>query len=145
MALKFFNIRNKEIRVADTEPMIAGLWSSSDRGPNVQQGQDFGWRLAPEVVVELKRIRQDYQKLMEIAQRYAKPVEDVNEPDILRYISDRTSWEDAPVAQEGDYSDEYAAEIRRLEQQPDPTTPETATTSATTENLTTTTTTIKVK
>lgn len=132
MALKYFNIRSREIRVADTEPMIAALWSSSDRGPNVQQGQDFGWRLAPEVVVEMKRIKSDIMKLQEIAVRYMRPLEDVGERDILQYISDRTPRDSAPIAQEGDYEDEYLAEIRSLETQP------------LEQNLTTTSTTVEV-
>lgn len=115
MPLKFFNIRSKEVRVAESEPMIAALWSSSDRGPNVSQGQDFGWRLAPEVVVELKRIKSNAAKIQEIAVRYNLPIEEVNERAILKYISDKTSINAAPVAEDGDYEDEYRAEVMELE------------------------------
>lgn len=115
MALKFFNIRSGEIRVAETPEMIAAMWSSSDRGPNVNQGQDFGWRLAPEVVVELKRIARNSALLQEIAVRYKRPLEDVGEKEILKYISDKTKAKDAPVAQDGDYEDTYRADIARLE------------------------------
>lgn len=115
MALKFFNIRSREVRVAETPEMIAAMWASSDRGPNANQGQDFGWRLAPEVVVEMRRISRNPAVLQEIAVRYQRPLEDIGEKEVLRYISDRTSTEDAPVAQEGDYEDEYRREISRLE------------------------------
>lgn len=115
MSIKFFNIRSKEVRIAKTEPHITAMWASSDRSPNVTQGQDFGWRLAPEVVVEMKRIKGDPQLLLNIAQMYNRPLEDVGEPEILSYISDKTRDEDAPVAEEADYTDEYQAEIRRLE------------------------------
>jgi hypothetical protein len=115
MAIKFYNIRSKEIRVAETEPMIAAMWGSSDRSPNVLQGQDFGWRLAPEVVVRLKRIKADMRTLERIAVRYAIPLENVDERAILKYISDMTAEAEAPVAQEADYSDDYEAEIRELE------------------------------
>lgn len=115
MALKFLNIRSKEIRVAESAEMIAALWSSSDRGPNANQGQDFGWRLAPEVVVELRRISRNPALIQEIAVRYRKPLEDVGEKEILKYISDKTRASEAPVAQEGDYEDEYRREISRLE------------------------------
>lgn len=114
MAIKFFNIRSKEVRVADDEPKISALWASSDRSPNITQGQDFGWRLAPEVVVELKRIRQDQPLLLDIAKRYNVMLDDVDEKTILQYISDMTDEKDAPIAQEGDYQDEYDAEVRRL-------------------------------
>ena len=116
MPLKFFNIRSKEVRVAETEPMIAALWSSSDRGPNVMQGQDFGWRLAPEVVVELKRIRSNPQRIQDIAVRYNLPIDAVDEKAILKFISDRTALEAAPVAEEGDYEDQYRRDIAELEQ-----------------------------
>jgi len=119
MAIKFFNIRSKEVKVAETEPQLAALWSSSDRGPNVSQGQDFGWRLAPEVVVEMKRIKQDQSKLLEIAGRYNVPYEDLGEKEILQYISDKTDAAKAPLAADADYSDEYNQEIRRLEHQHD--------------------------
>lgn len=115
MAIKFLNIRSKEVRVARSEPHITAMWASSDRSPNVSQGQDFGWRLAPEVVVEMKQIKNDHQILLQIAQMYNRPLEDVGEPEILAYISDKTRDEDAPLADDSDYTDEYQAEIRRLE------------------------------
>lgn len=117
MAIKFFNIRSREVRVADTEPLITAMWASSDHSPNITQGQDFGWRLAPEVVVEMKKIKQDVLILERIAARYNRPLEDVGEPEILQFISDNTQADSAPVAQEADYSDEYDAEIRRLERE----------------------------
>lgn len=117
MALKFYNIRSKETRVADTEPMIAAMWSSSDRSPNASEGQDFGWRLAPEVVVQMKRIKRDNQMLLDLAKRYNVMSDAVDEKLILQYISDQTDSADAPVADDLDYTDEYNDEIRRLERQ----------------------------
>lgn len=117
MAIKFYNIRSKEIRIAESEPHISAMWASSDRSPNAFQGQDFGWRLAPEVVVELKRIKNDPNTLMLIASKINRPLDDVDEKEILSYISSKTSPELAPVAQDADYTDEYNAEIRRLESQ----------------------------
>jgi hypothetical protein len=115
MSIKFLNIRSKEVRVARSEPHITAMWASSDRSPNVSQGQDFGWRLAPEVVVEMKQIKGDQNLMLNIAKMYNRPLEDVGEPEILAYISDKTRDEDAPVADDSDYTDEYQAEIRRLE------------------------------
>lgn len=152
MAIKFYNIRSKETRVAETEPMIAALFNSSDRGPNSNQGQDFGWRLAPEVVVEVRRIRSQRMLMQEIAVRYQLPLDEVDEKAILQYISDKTDAENAPVAQEGDYDDDYHQEIRNLERQRQeeeaakaaPAQPDTATTTSTTEPAPTTTTTTTV-
>ena len=115
MSIKYFNIRSKQVAIAETEPHIAAMWASSDRSPNITQGQDFGWRLAPEVVIQLKKTRQDAGKLREIAVTYGIMPDSVGEPEILRFISDHTQSENAPVAQDGDYSDEYDQEIRRLE------------------------------
>jgi hypothetical protein len=152
MPIAFFNIRSKETVTAETEPQISALWASSDRSPNITQGQDFGWRLAPAVVVEMKRIKQDYARLQEIASRYRISVEDIDEKAILQYISDTTTREAAPVADDTDYSDEYNDEIRRLQLEADAertaalersTAPVTTTT--TTEAPTTTTTTTKAK
>lgn len=137
MAIKFLNIRSREVRVAETEPLITAMWASSDRSPNVTQGQDFGWRLAPEVVVEMKQIKNSFTKLQEIAVKYGIPLDAVGEPEILNYISDKTSPADAKVADEGDYTDEYDQEIRRLELE-ERTAAETAmptTTTTTTESL----------
>lgn len=114
MAIRFFNIRSGEEAVAETEPHISAMWASSDHSPNITQGQDFGWRMAPEVIVEMKEIKQDPIKLQEIAVRLNKPFEDVNEPDILTYISSKTAAQAAPVASGDDYQDMYDQEVRRL-------------------------------
>lgn len=113
--IKFFNIRSKEVRVAETEPLIAALWASSDHSPNITQGQDFGWRLAPEVVVEMKRIKQDWNTLTDIAKRIGKNVDEVTEPDILDFISHTNQAAQNAIAKDQDYTDEYNEEIRRLE------------------------------
>lgn len=131
MAIKFVNVHSKETRVAETEPMIAAMWSSSDRSPNITQGQDFGWRLAPEVVVEMERISRDPQMLERIAARTNRPLEDIKEPDILKYISDKTAPENAPQPNADDGLDEYQAEIRRLRQQEGFLEPDTTTTTTT--------------
>lgn len=147
MPIKFFNIRSKEVLTAETEPQIAALWASSDHSPNITQGQDFGWRLAPAVVVEMKKIKQDYDLLTSIAHRYNMATEDVNETTILQYISDHTTMQNAAVAGDGDFTDEYEMEIRRLERQdrevnePTQVTVETVTTTTEVPKTTTTTTT----
>lgn len=117
MAIKFKNIRNNEVRVAETEPLIAALFNSSDKGPNALVGQDFGWRLAPEVVVEMRRIMADEMILERLAARFKKPLDEINQIDVLAYISEKTRTKDAPVAQAGDYEDDYRAEIARLEKE----------------------------
>lgn len=116
MAIRFFNIRSGEEAVAESEPHISAMWASSDHSPNITQGQDFGWRMAPEVVVEMKEIKQDPVVLQQIATRINKSIEDVNEPDILTYISAKYDAANAPVAGEDDYTDMYDQEVRRATQ-----------------------------
>lgn len=113
MAIKFFNIRSKEVQVAESEPHIAAMWNSSDHSPNVTQGQDFGWRLAPEVLVQMREISNDPDLVEKIARRINKSMDEVTEPDVLMYISSQTDPARAPVATIGDYQDEYDEEVRR--------------------------------
>lgn len=117
MAIRFFNIRSGEEAVAETEPHISAMWASSDHSPNISQGQDFGWRMAPAVLVEMKEIKQNPLKLQELASKFGKPLEDINEPDILTYISSKTAAVDAPIADGDDYQDMYDQEVRRLTQE----------------------------
>lgn len=119
MALKWVNIRTGEKVVAETEEQIAALWASSDHSPNITQGQDFGWRLSPEVAVELKRIKQDLGKLEQIASRVRVPFEDLKEYDILHYISNRTRLEEAPQPETDQFQDDYDNEIRQLTREGD--------------------------
>lgn len=118
MSILWFNIKSKEVRVAESEPMISAMYNSSDMGANSHQGQDFGWRLHPEVAVKVRGIKTDPKKLESIATRYAIPIEDVDDKRILAYISDTNrsaGVEDRTLA---DFEDEYREEIRRLEASP---------------------------
>lgn len=115
MPIRFFNIRSGEEVVAENEPQIAALWGSSDRSPNANQGQDMGWRFAPEVVVEMRDIMSDPAKIQEIANRFRMMYEDITETDVLTWISNKTELTAAPVATTNDYAEDYADQIRRLE------------------------------
>lgn len=115
--IKFVNIKSGEVAVAENEPHIAALWSSSDHSPNITQGQDFGWRLAPEIVVELKTIKQDVVQLSQLAARIGKPMDDITEPDILAFISTKYDAANAPIAHTEDYQDAYDQEVRRRMQE----------------------------
>lgn len=102
--------------MANTEPMISAMFNSGDLGPNANHGQDFGWRLAPEVVLQMRRIKKDQDILEKIASRMKKLFEELTDTDVLMYISSQTSVEEAPVGMEDDFEDEYNAEIKRLGQ-----------------------------
>lgn len=116
MAVKFFNVYSRETRVCETEPMIAAFWGSSDRSPNVTQGQDRGWRLAPETVVEIRRIQADPAALQTVALTYRLPLENITESDILTYISEKSDPKTSGMDQtRQDFTKEYEDEIRELE------------------------------
>lgn len=115
MAIKWFNIRTGLTTVTEQEPQTAALLASSDHSPNITQGQDFGWRLAPEVVVEMKKIKQHMPTLQQIATRFNKMLEDISESDILTYISNRTALEEAPVAEVDQYADDYDLQVKAAE------------------------------
>lgn len=121
MPLKWFNIKSGETLVAETAEHIAALWASSDRSPNITQGEDRGWRLAPAVKVEMEKIMGDRSELEHLASIFRKSVEDLGESDILAYISNKTELEAAPVAKVSDYQDEYDAQVRKLEGKDSPT------------------------
>lgn len=112
--IRFFNIRSGEEVIAETEPQISAMWFSSDKGPNVNQGQDFGWRLAPEVVVEMDAIMRDQHKLQDIANRFRMMLEDIRDTDVLTWISNNTDPAHAPIADMTDYTDEYNERIKKL-------------------------------
>lgn len=114
--LKFYNIKSGETRVAETEPMISAFWGSSDRGPNAMNGQDFGWRLAPETVVEVRRLQADPEAIRNIAIGQGIIPESVSESDILKYISDRADKSVTGMDQtEEDFKAKYEAEISAIE------------------------------
>jgi hypothetical protein len=117
MSIKFFNVKSGETREASTEPMIAAFWSSSDLGPNIQQGQDFGWRLAPETAVEIKRIKKNHSLLRDIAQRYQVLPENITDSIVLKFMADRDALavqEEVEASQ--DFTDEYTSAVKELEQ-----------------------------
>lgn len=115
MAIKFYNVKTKETRVADTEPMVSAFYNSSDLGPNARVGQDMGWRLAPEVVVRIKKLKQDENLMVRIASNFAIPRENLTDTDILFYISEEDRRASEQKAQDEDHTDEYEQEIRDLE------------------------------
>jgi len=113
--IKFYNIRSGESRVALGEPHIAALWASSDRSPNITQGQDFGWRLSPETVVEMQRIMKDPRQMESIAVQAGIIPDNVTETDVLNHISNREDKKSQGMqTAQSDFLSEYEAEIKRL-------------------------------
>lgn len=115
MALKFVNVKSGEERLCHTEPMIAAHLNSSDRNPNANQGQDMGWRIAPETVIELERIKGSPQELQTIAATFGMLIENVSESDILYYISQRKDKRNTgEQSTKEDFNRKYEDDIRKL-------------------------------
>lgn len=119
MALKFFNIRTGETVTAEEEPQIAALLESSDRSTNITQGQDFGWRLAPEVVAQLEGLKRDNLALERIAHSFKKEIGELTESDLIFYLSRDVPEYMAPTASDADYADAYSDALRKYQKEAD--------------------------
>lgn len=115
MAIMFYNIKSGERRLCETEPMISAHFNSSDRNPNAHQGQDMGWRLAPETVIEMERISQDPSSMHQIATSFGIPTDDLSQTDVLNWISRQSNRQNTGASvPKGDLEREYQADINRL-------------------------------
>lgn len=114
--IKFYNIRSGETRVAEGEPHIAALWACSDRSPNITQGQDFGWRLAPETVVEMQNIMRSPRQMESIAVQAGIIPDNITESDVLAWIANKEDKKAQGMETSNeDFKSKYEAEIARLQ------------------------------
>lgn len=118
MAIKFVNIRSGETRVVDTEPMLAAFYNSSNMGPNSHEGQDFGWRLAPETIARMREIRRDQRLLDHIKSTYLL-ADEVKDTDILRYVSEEEARKQSESSEgnEALHARKYEDDVRAIEDQ----------------------------
>lgn len=97
---------------------MAAYLNASDLSPNAGiRGQDFGWRLAPEVIAEMETVRQDYDSLERISKRIGIGIDDIRDFHILGYVADRSFAEDAKAARvnlptSSDLEDDYRARVK---------------------------------
>lgn len=59
----FYSVETGETRYAVLDAQIQGYINSSDLGINASRGQDFGWRLSPEWVKQVRAFRADENKM----------------------------------------------------------------------------------
>lgn len=126
--MKFVNVKTGESVTFTAEQdagsrqaHIAAYLNSSDMSPNALKGQDFGWRLDPEVKSELERIRSDASVLDEIGRRIGVAIDDIRDFHIVDYIADREFTRAAVAQREATattkYEEEYEARLKQLRQQ----------------------------
>lgn len=85
-----------EQEVASRSAQMAAFLNSSDLSPNAgQRGQDFGWRLAPEVIAEMDAARQDVEILEKLSRRIGIGMDDIRDYHILSYVADKDFAKDA--------------------------------------------------
>lgn len=103
---------------------MAAYLNSSNLSPNALKGQDFGWRLAPEIVAEMDRIKTDMQALDTISRRVGVGIDDVRDFHILNYIAEQDFAADALKARAGQNSSvfeaSYEERLRKLREGSEP-------------------------
>jgi hypothetical protein len=115
--IKFENKRTGEVAIFTGEQEVnmrnahmAAYLNSSDMGPNSGvRGQDFGWRLSPEVVVSMDEVRGDYEALDTISRKLGVPIDGIKDFHILSYVADKEFAKDAMEAR-AEVLDDSAAE-----------------------------------
>lgn len=97
---------------------MAAYLNASDLSPNAGvRGQDFGWRLAPEVIAEMDEVREDYDTLERISKRLGVGIDDIRDFHILSYVADRSFAQDAKNARvnqptSSELEDDYRARVK---------------------------------
>lgn len=105
---------------------MAAYLNASDLSPNAGvRGQDFGWRLAPEVIAEMEAVRGDFELLDRISRRIGIGIDDIRDFHILSYVADRSFAEDAKRARVNvptstDLEDDYRARVKAAKQGSNP-------------------------
>jgi hypothetical protein len=103
-----------ETRVASSVEHIAAFFNSSDEGPNAKNKQDFGWRLAPEDLIELEDLKNDPNVMERIAATYQIPAEDVADYNVLKFMASKrfSAVKNGTRGEMKDYENDYSRRVR---------------------------------
>lgn len=106
-----------EMDPASRQAHMAAYLNSSDLSPNAGvRGQDFGWRLAPEVVAEMTAVRQDYETMENISKRIGVPIDEIKDFHVLNYVAEKDFAKDAmkarTVSVSPAFEDDYRARVK---------------------------------
>lgn len=82
--IEFFNIKSGETHYCRLEATIQAYINSSDMGINASRGQDFGWRLAPSWVQEVRNFRKDENKMANLGAKLR--LEEDESPTLIQVI-----------------------------------------------------------
>jgi len=103
-----------ETRTVGTVEHIAAFFNSSDEGPNAKNKQDFGWRLAPEDLIELEDLKNDPVIMDRIASAYQIPAEDVADYNVLKFMAAKrfSVVKNDTRGEMKDYQNDYSRRVR---------------------------------
>lgn len=122
--ISFVNIYSNERVSTDDPHHIAAFINSSDLGTNASKGQDFGWRLAPEVVVKIEDMSQNMDILEKISRAKGIGVEDISTIHLVQYISEldriNAAKKERQAEREPAHKKDYEAEIEALRNRNNP-------------------------
>ena len=85
--IEFVNIHTGERRQLDRPHQIGAYINSSDLHVNSSKGQDFGWRLSEDIIVKVDEMREDIDKLEDIAKRIGVPTDELTTIHLVQQIS----------------------------------------------------------
>lgn len=115
--ITFFNIKTGERKALTRPHQIGAYLNSSDLSVNANFGQDFGWRLAPEVIIKIDEFRADPRILEDIARRIGVDISELTVIHLVQHISYLDDMGQKIEAQREElvpkYQSEYEADIAR--------------------------------
>lgn len=85
--ISFYNVASGEEIQLDDPAMIAAFVNSSNMGKNSNAGQDFKWRISPELMAKVDEYSVDTTKLEEISKRLGVPFDALDVTHILSQIA----------------------------------------------------------
>lgn len=122
MQIKFVNIKSgEEVSFEGTadrnlrSAQIDSYVNSSNMGVNANKGQDFAWRLDPEVAAEFDEIKADFSRLETISKAIGVTPENVTDGQILSYMVSvelsKDSAKRAKVENVSTYEEDYRQKV----------------------------------
>lgn len=110
MSVSFFNIKTGEEVALDDDAHIAAFVNSSDLGINATRGQDFKWRIAPELKAKVDEYSEDPLKLQEISVRMGIPMDSISIADVLSQIAFEQGIQERAAIRAANSNPAHAAE-----------------------------------
>jgi len=115
--VSFHGTADRNLRSAKIDAYV----NSSDMSVNSNKGQDFGWRLSPEVKAEFDEIKSDYKRLRVISDATGVSPENITDGQILSYMVSqelsKESAQNAKVENISTYEDAYRERVANARKQ----------------------------